>query len=83
MSQQINTVGPEYLAPLLRKTVETIKSDARRKPEALPPRLKIPGNAKLLWLESDVIDWIKACSTAKQKAPDSIFKGRKSSKLPS
>ncbi len=74
---QVNIVGPEYLAPLLHREVITIKSDARRRPESLPPRLLIPGSAKLLWLESDVLDWIQSCRTAKP-AKQSIFKGRKS-----
>lgn len=73
-----NVVGPEYLVPLVHRTVETIKVDARRKPASLPPRLVIPGSAKLLWLESDVIAWIDACRTAKPAEPRvSIFRGRK------
>ena len=43
-----NIVGPKYLAPLLRRTVATIKVDVCRKPESPPPRLKIPGSGKLL-----------------------------------
>ncbi len=75
-------VGPEYLAPLLHREVITIKADARRRPESLPPRLLIPGSAKLLWLESDVIEWLQSCRTAKPAKPEaparrSIFKGRK------
>jgi hypothetical protein len=57
----IKTLGPEDLAPLLRRTVNTIKTDARRRPESLPPRLEIPGSRKLMWLESDVIEWLQAC----------------------
>ena len=74
-------VGPEYLAPLVHRAVSTIKVDARRKPESLPPRLVIPGSKKVLWLESDVLAWIKGKSSAngQQKTPErkSIFKGRK------
>lgn len=71
-------VGPEYLVPLIHRTVATIKVDARRRPESLPPRLKIPGSAKLLWLESDVIEWLQSCRTAKP-VPEkfSIVRGRK------
>jgi predicted DNA-binding transcriptional regulator AlpA len=67
MQAGLNVVGPEYLVPLLRRELSTIKVDARRKPESLPPRLDIPGSSKLLWLESDVLDWIKSCSTAKKR----------------
>lgn len=71
-------VGPEYLVPLVHRNVATIKVDARRKPESLPPRLVIPHSAKLLWLESDVYAWLEKCRTAKEPAPQkSIFRGRK------
>lgn len=74
-----NVVGPEYLVPLVHRQISTIKVDARARPETLPPRLKIPGSAKLLWLESDVLEWLQSCRTAKpeEKKP-SIFRGRKS-----
>lgn len=72
-------VGPEFLAPLVHRTIDTIKVDARRKPQSLPPRLSIPGSTKLLWLESDVLAWLNGCRTAKEPEPanKSIFKGRK------
>jgi hypothetical protein len=62
-------VGPEYLVPLIHRTLSTIKVDARARPESLPPRLKIPGSAKLLWLETDVLNWLQSCRTAKEDAP--------------
>jgi hypothetical protein len=79
MAEQLKIVGPEYLAPLLHRKVSTIKTDARRKPESLPPRLLIPGSSKLLWVESEVIDWLKSCSTAKpvEEPKPSIFRRRK------
>lgn len=58
-------VGPEYLVPLVHRSLSTIKVDARSRPDSLPPRLKIPGSAKLLWLETDVTDWLQSCRTAK------------------
>ena len=81
-----NVVGPEFLVPLIHRKLATIKVDARARPDTLPPRLKIPGSAKLLWLESDVLEWLQSCRTAKptvdgeHAAPKrtSIFKGRKS-----
>ena len=54
-----NIVGPEYLSPLLHRTVETIRTDIRRRPESLPPRLVIPGSHRLLWVESDVLAWLE------------------------
>lgn len=57
------TLGPRELAAILHKGVDTIKTDARRRPETLPPKLKIPGSNRLLWLESDVVAWLQACRT--------------------
>lgn len=48
----------EDLAPLLGRAVSTIKTDVRRRPDSLPPRLKIPGSNRLVWVEADVIEWI-------------------------
>ena len=71
-------VGPEYLVPLLHRTIKTIKVDARARPDTLPPRLVIPGSARLLWLETDVWTWINSCRTAKEpEKRTSIFRGRK------
>lgn len=76
-TQAPNVVGPEYLVPLLHRAISTIKVDARARPETLPPRLKIPGSAKLLWLESDVLEWLNGCRTVKPEVSKSIFRGRK------
>lgn len=79
MSETPKVVGPEYLVPLVHRSLETIKVDARRKANSLPPRLKIPGSTKLLWLETDVIAWLKGCRTAKEPEPanKSLFNRRK------
>ena len=55
----IKTIGVEELAKLLHRQPETILSDARRRPETLPPILRIPKTRTLIWLEEDVIAWIK------------------------
>lgn len=55
------TLGPDDLATLLHRSVTTIKVDCRRRPQSLPPRLRIPGSSKLLWLESDVVEWLNRC----------------------
>jgi hypothetical protein len=57
------TLGPEELSAIIHREVVTIKSDVRRRPETLPPRLVIPGSKKLVWLESDVMDWLAKCRT--------------------
>jgi hypothetical protein len=60
-------VGVEYLATILQKSVTTIKLDANRKPESLPPRWKPPGCHKHLWLESDVIEWVRSYGAQQAK----------------
>lgn len=74
---ETKVVGPEYLVPLVHREVSTIRVDARRRPQSLPPRLVIPGSSKLLWLEADVLEWINSCRTKKPEEKRSIFKGRK------
>ena len=58
MTADPKLVGPEYLADLLHKTVATIRADAQRRPQSLPPRMRIPESRKLLWLEEDVLKWL-------------------------
>lgn len=67
MNELPRIVGPEYLAPILHKEIATIKLDASRKPHTLPPRRKPPGCSKLLWLEQDVIDWVKSFGAQPKK----------------
>ncbi len=62
ISPSLRTLGVEDLAPILHRSVATIKSDIYRRPDTLPPRISIPGSTKLLWLETDVIRWIGRCS---------------------
>lgn len=56
---ELKTLGVEELAILLKRKPDTIRSDARRRPDTLPPRIIIPGTSKLIWLEEDVANWIK------------------------
>lgn len=55
---------PQDLARLLKRSVKTIVVDASRRANSLPPRLKIPGSKKLLWLRPDCAKWLRAMSTA-------------------
>lgn len=61
---EVKLLGADELSALLRRTPRTIKADATRRPESLPPRFNIPGTRKLLWLESDVIEWLKKVRTS-------------------
>jgi predicted DNA-binding transcriptional regulator AlpA len=49
---------PRDLAELLRLSPETIKADARRNPDKLPPRFKRPGSNRILWRKEDVEQWL-------------------------
>jgi len=55
----VRVLGVEDVAKLLHRTVETVKTDIRRKPESLPPRFRVPNTKRLLWLESDVLVWME------------------------
>lgn len=64
--ENVTTIGVEELASLIRRAVPSIKSDLIRKPESLPPRVKMPGSKKLLWLKTDVIEWLHQCREINQ-----------------
>jgi predicted DNA-binding transcriptional regulator AlpA len=55
----------EELSGILKMEVGTIRTLSSKSPEYLPPRFKMPGRGKLLWLEQDVIEWINNCRTNK------------------
>lgn len=57
----LKTLTIEDLAPLLHRNVETLRRDINRRPESLPPRLRIPSSKRLLWLEQDVAEWLRKC----------------------
>jgi len=52
------TLGVAELAALLHKAEATIYVDLSRAPHRLPPRLKLPGSARLIWLEETVHQWL-------------------------
>ena len=45
----VTTHDVEEVAVFLKKSVPTIYSDSKRRPESLPPRIKIPGSSRLLF----------------------------------
>jgi hypothetical protein len=81
MTEQPKVVGPEYLVPLIHRAVATIKADVHRRPESLPPRLLIPGSAKMLWLDTDVHKWLESCRTVKPEPEVKPKRGRPSTQL--
>lgn len=58
----------EDLALLLHKSVHSIRCDVARNPSALPPRCKIPGAKRLLWMEDVVNAWLSECVEKTQDA---------------
>jgi hypothetical protein len=63
----VKVLSAEQLAPIVQRKVCTIKVDAHRRPDSLPPRLRIPQSTKLLWLESDVLRWLNDCRESQHK----------------
>jgi hypothetical protein len=53
----LQVIGVEQLAALLNCSVKTVKVDASRRPETLPPRFVVPGTRKLAWRVTDVRIW--------------------------
>ena len=47
------------LSRLLGLSPETVRRDLRRNPEAVPPRVQVPGTRLLRWREADVQAWLE------------------------
>jgi predicted DNA-binding transcriptional regulator AlpA len=47
------------LAKVLNRSPQTIRKDIRRNPEAVPPRLVLPGTRLLRWRTCDVEEWLE------------------------
>ncbi len=68
MIQKTNLIKPradryrlldiQELALLLGRSPETIRKDLRRRPDAVPPRLQLPGTRLLRWRLVDVTSWL-------------------------
>jgi len=48
----------DELATILSRSPETIRRDIRRNPNAVPPRLQLPGTRLLRWRAADVEAWL-------------------------
>ncbi len=49
----------EQLAVFLHKSVASIRSDATRNPQSLPPICRLPATKRLLWRAEDVESWLQ------------------------
>ncbi|WP_205200322.1 DNA-binding protein [Burkholderia sp. Cy-637] len=52
-------ISVEELSAYIRKTVSSIRSDATRNPQSLPPICRLPGTKRLLWRVEDVERWLE------------------------
>ena len=43
---------------MLKRSPTTIATEVTKAPHKLPPRLKLPGSRKVLWLATDVEKWL-------------------------
>lgn len=55
---------------LLKKRPQSIYNDLRRNPQAIPPRLAVPGTRRLLWDQKTVERWFQAHAPHQ---PDDVF----------
>jgi len=58
MRTDTEVLAVEQLAQLIHKSPASIRSDASRNPDALPPICRLPGNKRLLWRLEDVRAWL-------------------------
>lgn len=65
----------DELASVLGRSPSTIRRDLRRNPDAVPPRLLLPGTRLLRWRQSDVERWLNLLRDADGALPkqDSLF----------
>jgi predicted DNA-binding transcriptional regulator AlpA len=53
-----NLLNIQDLSHLLQRSVSAIAHDLRNNPDAVPPRIKIPGTRFLRWRWVDVDAWL-------------------------
>ncbi|PKM28650.1 MAG: hypothetical protein CVV07_13655 [Gammaproteobacteria bacterium HGW-Gammaproteobacteria-11] len=59
----------EQLSEYLQKSVASIRSDATRNPQSLPPICRLPGTKRLLWRVADVEQWLAEHVTSASGIP--------------
>lgn len=53
------TINAYQLAEIVGLSPYSIHSTLVRRPERLPPPIKVPGSNKLLWYVHEVYDWLE------------------------
>jgi predicted DNA-binding transcriptional regulator AlpA len=70
------------IARLLGRSPHTIKSDLRRNPSAVPPRLQLPGTKLLRWRQDDVEAWLASLAQPESSDARSRHSGLTDDALP-
>lgn len=56
---ELKLLGINELSAVLHRSPKTVRSDVTRRPETLPPRVRVPGGRKVLWRAQDVAAWLE------------------------
>ncbi len=51
-------IGIDELAKMIDRKRNTIRVDVTRRPDTLPPKVKLPGSRRVLFKKDDVKKWI-------------------------
>jgi predicted DNA-binding transcriptional regulator AlpA len=64
----MNLLTVTDLSRILGRSPHTVRADVHRKPDALPPRLQLPGTRLLRWRQCDVDYWLARLPTTHSEA---------------
>lgn len=59
----MNLLTVSDLSRILGRSPHTVRADVHRNPDALPPRLQLPGTRLLRWRPADVDRWLERLPT--------------------
>lgn len=59
VSDDLVLLDVDQLAAVLHRAPSTVRADVTRRPETLPPRVRLPGGRKVLWRAGDVAAWLE------------------------
>ena len=62
-------LGYQELAILLHRSVGSLQADLCRKPDSLPPHVRVQGTRQPLWLLSTVLTWLSDREDRPEDAP--------------
>jgi len=65
----LRTLNSTELAALLCLSPLSIHSTLVRRPDRLPPPIRVPGSSRLVWLEADVLAWLESHKSKVEAAP--------------